>query len=1120
MKSSFQNIISIAILITLLLIVLPPASTGGSFHNISIDGDLSDWQQDELMDVSSSSKLYLTWNASYLFIAVSDQDWRDNDLDHAGEDGDLMIYFDTVRGGSAQSDNWDGINTLPFEADWLFTLEDNLYYNLRNFNQSTSNWDQDIPYTGTIYSGNSANNRTEISIAWADIGSPGYFGLTAYAKWEDSNTIWGVWPPENPTGSGPLKLSHYYFFPSHGNGISPSGALVLNGSASALVVNEAETANTNTVWAEVYPGTSADNNAQSGSDGSQSSMTFYFTLDGTEPTVNSARIAGIFDGQAGINGNNDKYYAIIPANRDQSVKWFALGNASSGGNNSSTVRMFISSIPFWIGSNGEDPDTNTIWSEVNPGSSADNNAQSVSDGSQTSITFYYTVDGSNPTLGSTRVTGIFDRQNGTYGNNDKYYAIIPASHGQTVKWFSLGNASNGAFNISDINYFISKTLENYAWIGSKGTDPDTNTVWADVYPGTSPDDNGGTVSDGSLSSMTFHYTLNNQNPTVNSPKITGIFDGQNATNGNNDKYYAIIPASRGQTVKCLAVANSSTGGVATSSVFSFISKIPLEESWVGSEGMDPDTNTVWADVYPGASADDDLGTVSTGSGTSVIFYYTLDGSAPSQGSSTISGIFDRQNGTNGNNDKYYAVIPASRDDTVKWFVYGIGKESSGISGNVFQFVSEIGEEQLDTDGDGTPDTLDDDDDDDGMPDYWENSNGLDPLDDTDALKDLDDDGLSNLEEYTNGTLPNNADTDGDGIPDGWEISHEMNPLDSGDAVKDPDEDDLSNLGEFLNGTNLRDADSDQDGMPDGWEVANGLAPLTDDAAIDSDSDGYTNFEEYLNTTDPWDKYSFPSSGTGDDDSDDDSSGDDDSDDDSSDDDDSDDDSSGDDDSDDDSSGDDDSDDDTPGDDDSDDDTSVDDDVDDDTKTGDNGDKSDKNKKSIFGDISTSLIIAILAVVFTLVFVLVLLFVRLTRIRRLNQHDDELGYDEEKHLENVYSEEKKVPKVKTEAVENNEIIEELEILFNDYLDDDFLINGEVPGKRVSGKKKECENGEIFTTATRESSSSNKGPVSGQAKRKENKIIMKPLKRKEITKPVKRKPGTEKLDHNVVKIFKDE
>ncbi|MGD2124962.1 MAG: DUF2341 domain-containing protein [Desulfobacteraceae bacterium] len=56
---------------------------------------------------------------------------------------------------------------------------------------------------------------------------------------------------------------------------------------------------------------------------------------------------------------------------------------------------------------------------------------------------------------------------------------------------------------------------------------------------------------------------------------------------------------------------------------------------------------------------------------------------------------------------------------------------------------------------------------DGIPDDWEIAHGLNPAV-VDSWNDLDNDGLTNLEEYERGTDPLNRDTDGDGILDGNE----------------------------------------------------------------------------------------------------------------------------------------------------------------------------------------------------------------------------------------------------------------------------------------------------------------------------------------------------------------
>lgn len=109
----------------------------------------------------------------------------------------------------------------------------------------------------------------------------------------------------------------------------------------------------------------------------------------------------------------------------------------------------------------------------------------------------------------------------------------------------------------------------------------------------------------------------------------------------------------------------------------------------------------------------------------------------------------------------------------------------------------------------TPDT---DTDSDGMTDAFENSNGLEAYQAADGLDDPDEDGLTNLAEYRNGTDPHDIDTDSDGMNDKWEVDWGLLPLDAGDADADPDGDRVSKrlrvcLGDLAHGSLSRGYDT-------------------------------------------------------------------------------------------------------------------------------------------------------------------------------------------------------------------------------------------------------------------------------------------------------------------------
>lgn len=109
----------------------------------------------------------------------------------------------------------------------------------------------------------------------------------------------------------------------------------------------------------------------------------------------------------------------------------------------------------------------------------------------------------------------------------------------------------------------------------------------------------------------------------------------------------------------------------------------------------------------------------------------------------------------------------------------------------------------------------------GMVDAWEIRYGLNTTDPLDCNVDSDDDGLSNLREFTLALDTTDDDCDNDSLSDGEEIDF----FDSNPLLNDSDGDGLTDYQEVHTyGTDPTKSDTDGDGYPDKDEIIAGTDP--------------------------------------------------------------------------------------------------------------------------------------------------------------------------------------------------------------------------------------------------------------------------------------------------------
>lgn len=253
------KLLSLLILLLLAGSLLPagltgvPAAQATAYHAIAIDGDLSDWAADEDMEADGAYGLYLTWDASSLYLGLTGATLGDT----SGQDKSFYACFDTdqTAGSGAAADGYSNVafNVALFAPEYCYYFAGGSgWYEWSTWSGTAWTWNG-WRNDGTYYNwpGNTAPiPGSELTILRSDIGSPSALRVVAWLTPEESGALDASWPTANPTGAVPT-LPLFYHLPALSDGVSPDRSRLAN----HVVANEF--APKGTEWVEIYNPTAA-----------------------------------------------------------------------------------------------------------------------------------------------------------------------------------------------------------------------------------------------------------------------------------------------------------------------------------------------------------------------------------------------------------------------------------------------------------------------------------------------------------------------------------------------------------------------------------------------------------------------------------------------------------------------------------------------------------------------------------------------------------------------------------------------------------------------------------------------------------------------------------------------
>jgi len=193
-----------------------------SNHTISINGVNDGWTSNETFtNCSAADNAYFTWDADYIYFAISDAD--------AVIEQATFMYFDidpSTGNGTSNAYAWGDFITTPFNCDFVVVVKNNVgfdYIEIRKFNGT--NWEQ-VAYNNSTsltlssqvvveFAVINGSNYREFRVKRSVIENPSSIKFCSFTEQLTGNWRYFAWPSNGWTdknrGSG-QSIPNYYGF--------------------------------------------------------------------------------------------------------------------------------------------------------------------------------------------------------------------------------------------------------------------------------------------------------------------------------------------------------------------------------------------------------------------------------------------------------------------------------------------------------------------------------------------------------------------------------------------------------------------------------------------------------------------------------------------------------------------------------------------------------------------------------------------------------------------------------------------------------------------------------------------------------------------------------------------